>query len=476
MDRPIEPRQCEQTAKIASPLDRLPGPGPAAAVRPTAIALLRTRRFWPLLAAQACGAFNDNLVKNALVVLALTGAGGGVARLGPVVVALAGLLFILPYVLVSATAGALADRRDKAWLIRRLKLAELALVALAAAGLLAGSVPWLLAVLAGLGVQAAFFGPVKYGILPDHLAQDELLPGNGMVEAATFVAILLGTIAGGLLMALPSGGAWVAAAGIAVAAIGIATARAIPPAPPVPDASRSPGTVGLLRAARSDRPSWRAMLAIGWFWTLGALLVSEFPVLAQRTLGGGAALISLLLTAFTAGIGAGALACGRLRPALAMRMLPWAGLALSLAVWEVAAAAAGASGIGSAGAVLGSVAGWRLLGGLLVLAACGGAYSVPLYALIQARAAPGRRARTIAANNIVNAGFMVAGAATAAALAAAGLAPGRILLLAGAANLAILPILRGISRGAISLAAGRADRGLPPPRTDPAASRAETGS
>ena len=229
-------------------------------MRATEAALLRSRRFWPLLATQACGAFNDNLVKNALVVLVLTGSGAG----GPVIVALAGGLFILPYVLVSAAAGALADRRDKAWLIRRLKLVEIALMALAAAGLIAASVPLLLAVLVGLGVQAAFFGPVKYGILPDHLAPEELLAGNGMVEAATFVAILAGTIAGGALMGLSHGGAWVAAVGVCVALLGLATALPIPPAPPtVPRgrASAPRGCCGRRRPIR--RPGGRFSRSAG---------------------------------------------------------------------------------------------------------------------------------------------------------------------------------------------------------------------
>lgn len=436
-------------------------------MRATEAALLRSRRFWPLLATQACGAFNDNLVKNALVVLVLTGSGAG----GPVIVALAGGLFILPYVLVSAAAGALADRRDKAWLIRRLKLVEIALMALAAAGLIAASVPLLLAVLVGLGVQAAFFGPVKYGILPDHLAPEELLAGNGMVEAATFVAILAGTIAGGALMGLSHGGAWVAAVGVCVALLGLATALPIPPAPPTSATGPRVGTAGLLRAAQADPPTWRAILAIGWFWTLGALLVAEFPVIARTTLDGGASLITLLLTAFTAGVGLGSLLCGRLRGDRATRLLPWAALGLSLFTWEFAAAAGAARGIGSVQAVLSSVAGWRLVADLMLLAACGGAYSVPLYALVQARAERSRRARTIAANNIVNAGFMVAGAGVAAVLAAAGLSPGRILVLAGFANLAAIGVARGISRAVV-----RAAPAPPQPRTVPAASRARTES
>ncbi len=190
--------------------------------------LLQTRRFLPLFLTQSLGALNDNLFKNALVVLVVFRTAEGGAPL----VAIAGGLFILPYVLFSALAGQLADRFDKSRLIRATKAGEVALMALAAVGLLLGSLPALLAVLFGLGMQAAFFSPLKYGILPEHLAETELLRGNALIEAGTFGAILVGTIAGGALIGLRSGPEIVAGAGLVVAALGLITAFLVPTARP----------------------------------------------------------------------------------------------------------------------------------------------------------------------------------------------------------------------------------------------------
>ncbi|MFI4983374.1 MAG: isochorismatase family protein, partial [Nevskiales bacterium] len=233
--------------------------------------LLATRRFWPLCVTQACTSFNDNLVKNALVVLALIKAGAA----GPVIVALSAGLFILPYTLLSATAGQLADRHDKARLIRIMKLAELLLVVVAGLGLWREDVPVLLLVLVALGVQATFFGPLKYGILPDHLRGDELIAGNGLIEATTFISILLGTIAGGGLVLLPSGPLLVAATGLAVSALGLLTASFIPPAPPTTAEVRVGRniireTLAVVRQAHEVRPIWLPILGLSWFWTIGA--------------------------------------------------------------------------------------------------------------------------------------------------------------------------------------------------------------
>ena len=191
------------------------------------VSLLTSRRLGPLCLTQTCGAFNDNLVKNAMVVLAIFKLGAG----GPGLAALAGALFIAPYALLSATAGQLADRFDKSRLIQATKAAEVLLMAAAAYAFLTESVPGLLAVLFGLGVQATMFGPLKYGILPEHLRDDELIAGNGLIEASTFLAILAGTIAGGALALLDRGPMIVGAAGMAVSLFGLAAAFGVPKAP-----------------------------------------------------------------------------------------------------------------------------------------------------------------------------------------------------------------------------------------------------
>jgi MFS family permease len=418
-----------------------PYPPPARGGGTQSFPLLRTRRFLPLFITQFLGALNDNLFKNALAVLALFQAG----EHGPMLVAAASGVFILPYLLFASIAGELADRHDKAWLIRLMKWWEVALMLLATVGFLTGTITFLMLVLFGLGMQAAFFSPLKYGILPGHLTMDEIVAGNGYIEAGTYVGILLGTIAGAALIRVTGGALIVSAAGLIIALAGVLSARAIPPAPP--EAGIPPigwnlarQTVRIILHARSDRVIWRCVLGISWFWMVGLVLLTQFPVVAKDTLGGDASLVTLLLTGFTIGVGAGSLLCPiLLRGAVSARHVGWAGLGISLFIWDFANAgpAAGAAGITSIVAVLTHPSGWRLLVDLFALAFCGGVFSVPLYAIIQERAAPAERARMIAANNVLNAAFMVLGSGAAAGLAAWGMGAPALLRWLAVANLPV---------------------------------------
>ncbi len=402
--------------------------------------LFATRRLAPLLVTQTLGAINDNMFKNALVVLILARAAQGGAG---ALVAVAGGVFILPFLLLSATAGELADRCEKRRLILLVKAAEVVVMAAAAAGFLLGSTGLLLAVLFGLGAQATFFGPLKYAILPQHLGEAELVAGNGLVEAGTFGGILVGTIAGPLLFGLPHGAAIVAGAGLAVALAGVASAALIPPAP-----ARAPGlavgwnvavqTGRLLGAARANRTVWLCILGLSWFWVMGATLLTELPVLVGRSMGAGTGVFTLFLAVFSVGVGVGSVGCGRLlHGQVSARLVPWAAVGLSVFLWDFAHVAGHARAVGGVAAVLHSAGGWRMLADLLLLAACGGVYSVPLYAVIQERAERSLLSRMIAANNVVNAGAMVAAAAVAAGLAVAGVAPWVVLAVAAVANLAV---------------------------------------
>ena len=404
-------------------------------------ALLRTRRFLPLFLTQALGALNDNLFKNALVVLVVFRMAEG----GPALVALAGGVFILPYALFSSLAGQLADRFDKSRLIRITKLFEAALMALAAWGFLTAQVPALFAVLFGLGVQAAFFGPLKYGILPDHLAEDELVRGNALIEAGTFGAILAGTIAGGALIGLRSGPEIVAVAGLAVAALGVVAAFMVPPAAPADPGLRLGWNVAretwrLLRAARANPPVWLSILGLSWFWTVGATFLAEFPVMAKQDFHADNTVVTLLLAGFAVGVGAGSILAGRLlRGEISARHVPPAALLLSLFTFGFAylAGQPGASQWSTPAAMLGSPDGAAALTCLLGAAACGGVFSVPLYAIMQDRAAKAQRARMIAANNVLNAASMVAGAGVIAGLAALGVRPASVLMAMGGLNLLV---------------------------------------
>ena len=403
---------------------------------PTALGLLSTRRFWPLALSQAASALVDNLVKNAMVVLAVFGSGNQ----GTAFAALAGALFIAPYAILSATAGQLADRLAKPRLILLTKYAELALLVLAALGFFLTSTPILLAVMFGLGVQAALFSPLKYGILPELLSGRELLAGNGLIEASTFVAILLGTVAGGALVILPGGSVIVAVLGLAVSLSGLLAARAIPALPPAAtelqlDWNLYAETTRVLAAARHIPIIWRSLLGISWFWALGATVLAEFPALVRDELGAGGAVVTLLLTIFALGVGIGSVACGKLlHGALTPRLVPWMGLGMTLFLADFAWTASATTTLPTISAMLTSLQGWRLIADLLLLTACGGAYSVPLYALVQANAPHDARARMIAANNIANAIAMVVGGVAIAVLAALGLAASTTLLATAVLN------------------------------------------
>jgi acyl-[acyl-carrier-protein]-phospholipid O-acyltransferase / long-chain-fatty-acid--[acyl-carrier-protein] ligase len=400
------------------------------------LGLLKTRRLWPLALSQSCGALNDNLVKNAMVVLAIFQLGIGGAGLS----ALAGALFIAPYILLSATAGKLADRFPKPRVILVYKTAEVLLMIVAAAAFITESVPALLAVLAGLGVQAALFGPVKYGLLPEHLAEDELVGGNGVIEATTFLSIVCGTVAGGALVLLAHGTKAVGVTGIALSLLGLFAAARIPSAPAADPSLRiSPNLVAeswrVVRHAASIRAIWLSVLGLSWFWTMGATLMTEFPVVARDTLHSDGSVLTLLLSVFAIGVGVGSIQCARLlHGEVSPRLVPFAALGISLFCWDFASAAGAAGVLASATAALSSFVGWRMIVDLFLLAACGGVFSVPLYAIIQEASAPSERSRMIAANNIMNALFMVAGAGAAAAMAAVGLDAPAVLHVAAIAN------------------------------------------
>ena len=368
------------------------------------------------------------------------------APAGPILVALAGGIFIAPFVLFSSIAGQLADRHDKAAVIRATKLCELGLMAVGAAGFLSGSHVLLFAVLFGLGAQATFFGPLKYGILPDHLGPAELMRGNALIEAATFAAILAGTIAGGVLITVPHGPAAVAVAGLLLALAGVAAGFRVPPARPAAPELRmgwnvAGDTLGLLRRARDNRPVWLCILGLSWFWALGATFLAEFPVIAARNFAADGHVVTLMLAVFSIGVGAGSIVAGRLlRGEVSARHVPFAALLLSVFAWDFARLCMGVSpetGWHSVGQMLAAPAAWRVLADLLLVAACGGAFSVPLYAVLQSRAEPSQRARMIAANNVLNAIFMVAGAAAIAGLAALQISAPAIILVFACLNLGV---------------------------------------
>ncbi len=404
--------------------------------------LLRQRRFAPFFWTQFLGAGNDNLFKFAFTVMVTYQL--QVQWLPPALAGLAiGALFILPFLLFSATSGQLADKLDKTQLMRFVKSLEIAIMALAGFGFVGANVPLLLACVFLMGLHSTLFGPVKFAYLPQHLNEREITGGNGVVEMGTFVAILLGNVAGGLLIGVPQvGAAWVAFACIGLAVLGRATAQLIPASP-----STDPGlkinwnplseTWRNLTLARGNIVVFRSLLGISWMWFFGAVFLSQFPSFAKDVLHGNEQVASALLVVFSVGIGVGSLLCEVLsRRHVEIGLVPLGAIGMSVFSIDLYFASRGLAPASSLalGQFLGGVTHWRVLADLALLSLFAGLYSVPMYALIQMRAPASHRARIIAANNILNALFMIVSAVLVGALLHSGLSIPQVFLLTGLAN------------------------------------------
>ncbi|GMQ97022.1 MAG: MFS transporter [Gammaproteobacteria bacterium] len=388
--------------------------------------LLSSRRFGPYFLTQFLGAFNDNVYKNALIILI---AFQGVSLAGVdsnVLVNLSAGLFILPFFLFSATAGQIADKYEKSRLIRIIKMSEVMIMLLAAAGFMLNSLPLLIAVLFLMGTQSTFFGPIKYGILPQHLRPEELTGGNGLVQMGTFVAILVGTITGGLLIEVKgTGPLWVALTVIMIALTGYTASRAIPFTPPTAPRLRITAnlfaeTWQIMRYATDNRTVFLSILGISWFWFLGASYLAQLPLYTREFLGGGERVVTLLLASFSIGIGIGSVLCDKLSGhKVEIGLVPLGSIGLTVFGVDLFFASPGmpvsATMLG-AGEFLTKVQGWRIVIDIILIGLFGGFYIVPLYALIQTRTPDDRRSRVIAAANIFNALFMVISAIVAIVL------------------------------------------------------------
>ena len=404
--------------------------------------LLGTRRFLPLFLAQFLGAFNDNVFKNALVIFIAFTIADQIGGRSSVLVIFAGGIFILPFFLFSATAGQIADMLDKSRVIRFIKTAEIAIMVLGAIGFLTRQVELLLFTLFLMGTHSAFFGPLKYGILPQLLRTEELTGGNGLVQMATFLAILLGTMFGGLVIAIPGNGPLLAGVTVVlIACLGRIAAAWMPqtePAAPtlVFDWNPLRQTWQVLRFAAETRLLLQSVLAISWFWFLGATFLSLVPDFTRTTLGGNEQVATLLLTAFSIGIGTGSLLCeglsrGKIEPGLA----PIGAFGITVFAWDLATIDLPLpQATVTAAAFLGHGVYWHVLADLVLIGLFGGLWVVPLYSMVQHRCDPNRRSRIIAANNILNALFMAVSAVIVIALVRAGITPQQVFLLAAGAT------------------------------------------
>jgi 1-acyl-sn-glycerol-3-phosphate acyltransferase len=387
--------------------------------------LLRERRFLPFFLTQALGAFNDNVFKNALVILvAFLTTQLSVADVN-FYTNLAAALFILPFLLFSATSGQLSDKFDKARLAQLVKLLEIAIMIVACAGFLGRNIPLLLAMLFMMGLHSTLFGPLKYGLLPQVLDDRELVGGNGLIEMATFLAILLGTILGASLIRVDGWGAWlVGGTTIAIAVIGLLCALAMPKAPAVDPNLKlnwNPLTETWRNLAhiRGNRTVFLSCLGISWFWFYGSIYFTQLPNYTKEVLGGNPGVYTLLLAVFSIGIGAGSILCERLSGhKVEIGLVPFGSIGMTVFGADLYFAHPDTSGqLGlDVATMLVQPHIWRVLVDLLLMAIFSGFFIVPLFALIQARSEPARRSRVIAANNILNALFMVVAAGLSAIL------------------------------------------------------------
>jgi len=412
----------------------------------TTALLIRKRRFLPLFATQLLGAFNDNLFKNAMilyVVYTVYNSEAAEARFS----AIASAVFILPFFLLSALSGQLADMRDKAKIIRIVKAAEIAIMLVGAAGLFMAwrgmavqivAIPLMLTALLAMGVHSTFFGPIKYAILPQHLHPEEVLAGTGLVEAGTYISILAGTIFAGWIPV-----EWAALICIGTAVLGFITAQFVPQAPPqmepVPlDFNVIRSSIKLVRMTTRHPRVFLAIAAISFFWTIGAVLFIQFPPLAKNVLSASKEVASLFLVVFSIGVAIGSVSINHLlKGTVSARFGPVS--VIVMAVFIVAFHAVCKTWPHASGSALLNVQQFvmeplavPLLLTLLGIAISGGMFVVPLYAFLTTVVDKAETARTIAANNIVNAGAMVVGSLIAVALSAAGVPLADQLLLGAA--------------------------------------------
>ncbi|HJU38419.1 MAG TPA: MFS transporter [Tahibacter sp.] len=416
---------------------------------PNQFALLRSRRFGPFFWTQALGAFNDNVFKNALVILVVYQIAVASSADSAFYTNLAAGLFILPFLLFSATSGQLSDKYDKARIAQWVKVLELVIMIVALPAFLWRSIPLLMTLLFLMGLHSTIFGPLKYGLLPQVLDERELVGGNGLIEMATFLAILLGQNLGATLIAIPDTGAWyVGAATILTALVGLGCALMMPKvASPAPDLRINwnplTETWNNLKYIRGNRAVFLSCLGISWFWFFGSVFITQLPSYAKDVIGGDAGVYTFLLTVFSLGIGIGSLLCERLSGhKVEIGLVPFGSIGMTLFGVDMYFAKPDLAlehGL-HVSQLIAQPWVWRVLVDIFAMAVFSGFFIVPLFALIQTRSDPARRSRVIAANNILNALFMVVAAGLSAALlGAAGLSiPG--LLLATALMNAVVAI------------------------------------
>lgn len=416
--------------------------------------LLKTRRFLPLFITQFFGAFNDNAFKNAFLIWFTYDVAVKTGSDASIMLTLAAGLFILPFFLFSATAGQIADKFEKSWITQKVKQLEIVLMISAAICFYLQSVSGLLIILFMMGVHSTFFGPIKYSLLPEHLKDDELISGNGLIEGGTFFSILLGTIFGGLIIRAVHGIEILALFIIGFAVIGWLSSRHIPKAA-IGDAKLkinwniAKETLEIIGYAKKERTVWFSIIGISWFWLVGATFLTQFPVYTKNVIGGNEHIVTLLLTIFSIGVGFGSVLCNKLlKGQINGRLVPYGSLGITVAIVIFTIASKLYVSSGSEIAMLDFISSGfpalLILLSLLMLSVFSGIYIVPLYAIMQHRSDKKYLSRIIAANNVLNALFMVIASIYGVGIFAAGFGVVELLLSVGIINIPVFFIIRGI--------------------------------
>ncbi len=415
--------------------------------------LLKYNRFLPIFSTQFLGALNDNVFKNAIAILIAFSLAKQIGANGTILVTIASGIFILPFFLFSATAGQLADKFEKSMLIRRIKFIEIIIMCVASLGFYFMSVPILLTVLFFMGMQSALFGPLKYSILPQLLSEDEMIGGNGMIQMGTYLAILSGTVIGGVLIIMnPNGGLYVSALIILLAAAGWVASFFIPKAL-APDPSLRINwnffseTIKIIKFSRENRIVFWAVISISWFWFYGATFLSLIFTYTPDILNADEKIATIILTAFSIGVGAGSLLCEKLSyKHINLGLVPIGAIGLTLFAIDLSFISLPdirltEGELLSASMFLQYLSHWHVLIDFGMIGLSGGLYIVPLYATMQQKSNPRHRSRIIAANNIINALFMVVSAISIILLTKAGADIPHIFFIIAVFNIIIMVIV-----------------------------------
>ncbi len=421
----------------------------------TQFGLLKDKRFLPLFLTQFFGAFNDNLFKNALVILItfrLAEEHGLNAQL--LITSVAGL-FILPFFLFSSTAGQLADKYEKSFLIRIIKFVEIVLMVLTAVAFYFTDLWTLVILLFFMGAQSAFFGPLKYSIIPQHLKVRELVAANGLVSAGTYIAILTGTLVGGLFILRPEGRAYISAGVVGVAVLGFISSLFIPEAAPsLPGLEIDPNpirsTKKIISYVRPHKTVFRSILGISWFWFLGSVFLSQFPSFSKDILKGNQEVSTFFMVVFSLGVGAGATLCNKLlKGRVSARLVPFACIgmtAATLLLYFFSQTVSKPTYLVGVKEFIASPGSWGIIISFLILAAAGGIFSVPMYALMQSRSSAEHRARVVACLNITDSFGMVLSAVFVSFMLMLKISIINIFLATGIINLLMTPVLSRLAR------------------------------